>query len=320
MYIEIFELDENNLSKYSREDIKRIYKKIALECHPDKLVNISNEEIKNNKIEKFKKAGIAYKMALDHFDSYGSLINTSSFTNFEYDFSNFDKEFYNNYDFNIFTDIYNDFIYDNDNIKNAFMNIANSFLKKGVHNRKYYNPSTNIIKHSIVLPIKYHDLYNNKKKKLQILLKGVEEPINISLVCKKEYPVLTRQYIDDNGNEHEVEIKMILSENTNIEDKTFFHHKFRKNGTIDLITSVEINLYEYLAGAVKVLKYIDCNYMNIEINSFDLNEIILKNKGLLGGDLVVNIVFKNIKLSEWNKISHENREIIKNILMETYEK
>ena len=39
MYIEIFELDENNLSKYSREDIKIIYKKIALECHPDKLVN-----------------------------------------------------------------------------------------------------------------------------------------------------------------------------------------------------------------------------------------------------------------------------------------
>lgn len=319
MYIELFELDETNLSKYTREDIKKIYKRIALECHPDKLSHISDENVKNSRIEKFKNAGLAYKLALDHFDNYGSLINTSSFSNFEYDFSDIDKDFYNNYDFNIFTDIYNDFINDNENLKNAFRNIANNFLKKGLRNRKYYNPSTNIIKHSIVLPVKYYDLYNNKKKKLQILLKGVEDPMNISFVCKKEYPSLVRQYIDDNGIEHEVEIKMILSENNyDGEDKTNFHHKFKKNGKIDLITSVDINQYEYLAGAVKVIKYIDGNYINIEINSFDLNEIVLENKGLLGGNLIVNIIFKNMKLSEWSKISDENKYIIKTILKEIY--
>jgi transaldolase len=45
-------LDINKISKYTKEDIKEIYKKIALECHPDKLVKIENAEEKNRKIEK----------------------------------------------------------------------------------------------------------------------------------------------------------------------------------------------------------------------------------------------------------------------------
>ena len=64
MYIEILGLDINNISKYTKDDIKNIYKKIALECHPDKLVKIENVEEKNMKIDKFKKSCIAYKRAL----------------------------------------------------------------------------------------------------------------------------------------------------------------------------------------------------------------------------------------------------------------
>jgi len=70
MYIEILGLDINNISKYTKEDIKRIYKKIALECHPDKLIKIQDIKVKNAKIERFKKACIAYKKAIEDFDNY----------------------------------------------------------------------------------------------------------------------------------------------------------------------------------------------------------------------------------------------------------
>ena len=52
MYIESLNLDINNISKYTKDDIKDIYKKIALECHPDKLINITDINEKNQKIDK----------------------------------------------------------------------------------------------------------------------------------------------------------------------------------------------------------------------------------------------------------------------------
>jgi DnaJ-class molecular chaperone len=54
MYIESLSLDINKISKYTKDDIKDIYKKIALECHPDKLINITDINEKNMKIDKFK--------------------------------------------------------------------------------------------------------------------------------------------------------------------------------------------------------------------------------------------------------------------------
>ena len=80
MYIEILGLDINNISKYTKDDIKNIYKKIALECHPDKLVKIENVEEKNMKIDKFKKSCIAYKRALEDFESsVGALYHFATF-------------------------------------------------------------------------------------------------------------------------------------------------------------------------------------------------------------------------------------------------
>jgi len=316
MYIEIFELDRCNLSNYAREDIKSIYKKIALECHPDKLCNIKDENIKNTKIEKFKNASIAYKKALEDFDNYGYL--TNDFNNFEYNFDDLGKDFdtYKDTDCKFWNDIYDEFFSNKDDIEKTFIDVAKMFFNKGIRNRKYYNPSTSIIKHSIVLPISYYDLINTKKKKLQIILKGVNEPFNISILCKKEYPCLTRQYIDDDGIEHEIEIKMILSKNS--PEKSKYKHVFNNDGTIDLITTTNINLYEYLSGTTKVINYIDGNYINIEIQPLKLNNIILENKGLLGGNMIVNIKYVNIEQLDWDKLSNENKTELLNILKKIF--
>ena len=229
--------------------------------------------------------------------------------------------------------MYNNYFNDKEAIKTTFMNIANMFLKKGVKSKNYYNPSTKIIKHSIILPVNYYDLYTNKNKKIRILLKGVKKPFNFSILCKKVYPCFTRQYIDDDGIEHEIEIKMIItnkkdinstnysssSEDISNDDLDYERYKLNNkkveyrhkiiNDNIDLIIDIFINLKDYLIGATKLIKYIDGNYINIEIPPFTLNNIYLNNKGLLGGKLIINIILLNISKINWDSIDLEKKEI-----------
>ena len=71
-------------------------------------------------------------------------------------------------------------------------------------------------------------------------------------------------------------------------------------------------------GANKLIKYIDGNYITIEIPPFNLNKIILLNKGLLGGNLIVNITLLNISKIKWDNIDIEKKEIFINYIDEIY--
>jgi DnaJ-class molecular chaperone len=314
MYIKIFDLDKKNLSSYTRENIKEKYKKIALECHPDKLFNIQNENIKNEKTEKFKKASLAYKMAMEQFDNYGTL----STINYEYNYDNMadDYDTYKNMDLDFWNDIYNEFFSNKEEIEKTFVDVAKMFLKKGIHSKKYYNPSTTSVKHNITLPLSYNDLYNTKKKKIQIILKNIKEPFNISILCSKEYPLLTRQYIDDNGTEHDIELKMVLKNN----DNSTYTHQVRKSGAIDLFTNININLCDYIKGSDKKIEYIDGNNIDIKINSFDLNNILLANKGLIGGDLIISLNLNNMDSSDLDKLTIDEKLNFIKYVEKIYEK
>ena len=83
MYVDALNLNIENIDKYTREEIKNIYKKIALECHPDKLTNITNEDERAVRIERFKKASIGYKKAIEDFDNYGKLNYRGTDYNFD---------------------------------------------------------------------------------------------------------------------------------------------------------------------------------------------------------------------------------------------
>ena len=331
MYVEALNLNKDNIDKYTRDEIKNIYKKIALECHPDKLTNISNESEKKIKIDRFKKASIAYKNAIEDFDNYGKL----NYTNCDYDFDNFsdDYEIYNNFDLNFWKNTYDGIFKDKEIIKNTFIDVASFFFNKGLKNKNYYNPSTKIIKHNINLPITYYDLCTLNKRKLRILLKNVKEPLYINICCKNEYPCLIRQYIDDDSIEHEIIINMIIdndSDNISEDDENdndnknytnnynYTHNIISNKNIIDLNIIIDINILDYLIGGVKKIKYVDNTYIDINIEPFSLNEIIIKNKGLLGGNLNVKLMFKNITLKEWNKISEKKRKKFINIIKTIY--
>ena len=104
MYVDALNLNIENIDKYTREEIKNIYKKIALECHPDKLINITDEDERAVKIERFKKASIGYKKAIEDFDNYGKL----NYCGTDYNFDNMadDYEIYNSFDLNFWKNTY----------------------------------------------------------------------------------------------------------------------------------------------------------------------------------------------------------------------
>ena len=160
MYIEALSLDINNISNYTKDDIKNIYKKIALECHPDKLMNIIDINEKKIKIDKFKKASLGYNKALDDFNKYGELKIIDFYENDDI-ISSYD--IFKDNDIDYWDNIYKSYFNDKEAIKSTFINFANIFLNKNNYNN--INPSTKIINHSIFLPVSYCDLYTDKKKK-----------------------------------------------------------------------------------------------------------------------------------------------------------
>ena len=319
LYVDALNLNVDNIDKYTRDEIKNIYKKIALECHPDKLTNISDENERTIRIERFKKASIGYKNAIDDFDNYGKLMYRN--TDYDYDNLSDDYEIYNNFDLNFWKNTYDSIFKDKEIIKNTFIDVASFFLNKGFKNKIYYNPSTKIIKHNINLPVTYFDLCTLNKRKLRILLKNVKEPVYINLCCKNEYPRLIRQYIDDDSAEHEIIINMIIDNSDIYSDNDFnYTHSISNydNNYIDLNIIIDINILDYLIGGIKKIKYVDNTYIDINIKPFCLNDIIIKEKGLLGGNLNVKLLFKHITLKEWNKISKKKRDKIINIIKPTY--
>ena len=338
MYVEALNLNIENIDKYTREDIKNIYKKIALECHPDKLSNVSDEDERAAKIERFKKASIGYKKANEDFDNYGKL-NYRGGSDYNFDNLADDYEIYNSFDLNFWKNTYDGIFKDKEAIKNTFIDVASYFFNRGFKNKNHYNPSTKVVIHNINLPITYYDLCSANKRKLRILLKNVKEPVYITLCCKKDYPCLTRQYIDDDSIEHEIIINMSIDEaegcgdcgegtegceegceegSGDCGDIKYTHSLTGINNGIDLHTTIYINIIEYLMGGVKKIWYVDDTYIDINIMPFSTKDIIVKNKGLLGGDLNIKVVFKNITLKDWKKISEKKRAKVIKLIAKMY--
>jgi DnaJ-class molecular chaperone len=352
MYVEALHLNIENIDKYTREEIKGIYKKIALECHPDKLTHVSDEVERNAKIERFKMATIGYKKAMEDFENYGKL----NYRGTEYNFDNLadDYEIYNSFDLNFWKNTYDGIFKDKDKIKSTFIDVASYFFNRGFKNKNHYEPSTKIVKHNINLPISYYDLCSQTKRKLRILLKNVKEPVYITLCCKNDYPCLTRQYIDDDSIEHEIIIQMILEsddegseadgadeagcnggeagETDGAEYVRYTHtphtphtehtqsseHPASHSHRIDLHTAIDINIVEYLSGGIRKIRYVDDSLIDVPIEPFSTKDIVIEEKGLRGGNLNVKVVFHNITLKKWKKISEKKRARVIHLLAKMY--
>jgi len=160
-------------------------------------------------------------------------------------------------------------------LKNTLNDVAGFFFKNKFHTKKYYHPNNiETIKHTINLPVSYYDLYKKSSKKLRLILKGIDDPVFLNIYCRKEYPIVTRQYIDDCDQEHEIIINMKI-DNTISNLCNDYNHIVNDDGRIDLIKHIHITWLEYLIGCRKSIEYIDSGILEIVINPFNLKNIVI---------------------------------------------
>lgn len=309
----IFNIDTDNIHNYSKDDIKNRYKKIALECHPDKLQNIDSADEKAEKTEKFKNASIGYKQLMADFDKYGKLQTCLCDSEFDmYSFDEFERDFeiYKDCSFDFWKDALDEFMSMNKEDKcnmfaNAFQTIADFMQAKDIKPKAFYNPSVRVIKHKLKLPISYYDLYTSDKKKVRVVLKGLDEPLYINVECAKKYPEFVTQYIDDDGIEHDINIKMKLYS----DDENQISHNIREDGCIDLIMNISINYLQYICGCEKEVQYINKENIKISVPPFlQSGKIVMENHGLIGGDLIVFVNVQNIQEDNWWMLKEKDRD------------
>jgi hypothetical protein len=103
-------------------------------------------------------------------------------------------------------------------------------------------------------------------------------------------------------------------------EKVRYTHTIHNNDTpiIDLHTTIDINIVEYLSGGVRKIRYVDDSIIDVPIEPFSTADIVIRDKGLCGGNLHIKVVFHNITLKKWKKISEKKRTRVIHLLTKMY--
>ncbi len=269
----------------SIEEVKKVYKSIALKSHPDKLNNISDVNERNIKIKEFVDATNAYnKILKGDVEDYSFIDEDFDFENYNFTFDDWEQTINSIRQSDLFKDI---------------VSMIMKFKSK-------------IKKHNINVDIKYSDYFSNNKKKLRLFLKGIDEPVYINLDCKK-YPSCIINYFDDNDNEHEINIKMELINDPKINNG--YYHEINDN-SINLYYDIPITTVEYLIGNVKEIIFINKEKLQINIEPFS-KELEIKGYGINNADLIIKLIYNPIEKENWYKLTDADRNemvrILKNI-------
>lgn len=266
----------------SIDDVKKVYKSIALKSHPDKINNISDINERNKRIKEF----------IDSTNAYNRILKGDY---------NCDSNDYDSNDYN-----YDDYKFTFEDWEETINNIRQSDLFKDVVSM-IMKFKSKIKKHNINVDIKYADYFSNHKKKLRLFLKGIEEPIYINLDCKK-YPSCIINYFDDNDNEHEITIQMTFI-NDKIVNNDFYHNDSDdsdNSNKIDIYYNMKIDTIDYLIGNTKELQFFNKEIIKINIQPF-AKEFIINNYGINKGNLIIIFDYQQIKKENWDKLSDADR-------------
>jgi DnaJ-class molecular chaperone len=268
----------------TKDEIKKAYKEIAITCHPDKLMHITDEVEKEKRIDKFKKATIAYNKLSGSSAQEDIDINDDSFW-----------------------------------ASDIFMDVAKMFINNNIRPKAYYNPVEKSIEerivHKVKLDVSYIDILNNTKKKVRLILVDIQDPIFIDIYCGK-FPQVTKQYIDDDDIEHDIIIEMMIKKTDADGD---IDHMILSSGAIDLIKTVDVTLKEYILGYTKNILYIDSMEIPVTVPAFQKEYYEIANKGILGGSLILNICIKYIEKNAWYNFN-ENDKVEMLRLLDTLQK
>ena len=272
--LDILGLDETS----TEADIKKAYKSIALKTHPDKLVDLDENE-RNEKELQFKEASEAYKRLID----------------------------------NNFSDIFDDIFGGSEGMASMFggsEGMASMFggsdgmkMFSGMANKLFQSQSfQSIFKTSV--KITYYDLIYKRKLEKQFNLCGM--PTKAIIDCSK-FPkqFITRSF---NGLSSTAEIDF------KFEDDDVYESIIHQSGKVDLIYQMKISHYDYYKGFNHSFVHIDGNNVSFKAKRMSKKTLKIKNRGLNGGDLLIKMILYNPSNSKLKNISNEEYENFLNIL------
>jgi DnaJ-class molecular chaperone len=279
--LDILGLDETA----TEVDIKKAYKAIALKTHPDKLIDLEE----NEKIEKetqFKEASEAYQRLID-----------------------------NNFD-DIFSELFGDsegmsgmasMFGGSENISGMFGGAEGIKMFGGMASKLFQSQSFKSI-FTTSVKITFYDLIYKRKLEKQINICGI--PTKAIIDCSK-FPkqTLTRSF---NGLSSTAEI------NFKFEEDDVYNSVIYENGNVDLIYNMKISHYDFYKGFQHSFTHIDGNSVSFKAKRMSKKTLKIKGRGLNGGDLLIKLILINPNNNNLEKISLEDYEKFLNVLNALY--
>jgi curved DNA-binding protein len=302
-YYKILGINKNS----SEEEIKKAYKKLALQYHPDK--NPGNKEAE----EKFKEINEAYEVLSDpekrkKYDELGA--NWDKYKNF--DFNNYQQGStnyqYDSFDLgdifgqagsSPFSDFFRMFFGSNFNFDNIYTQSSNR-QSRTANYRTQSRPS----EYSTDITITLEEAYHGTKKILNINNKQIRVPIKPGIRDGQILRIKKESHNIPNLN-GDLLINIHIAK----------HPKFERKGD-DLYTEVEMDLFSALLGGEIIVPTLD-KPVKVKLKECTQPEEILrvKDKGMPNyenpnkhGDL-----FIKIKVNFPKKLSNEQRKLIQKL-------
>lgn len=297
--------------------VKARYFELARKHHPDKLSPSTSEEDKKKHEEIFKNITNAYTRINKEkeFEEKFGKCSQDAFCNMSDDKSNEDwRSVWSGLE-SLFNDPNSwqrmkDIV--TDTIKDTLFEATMYSINKSTHTWKESSSK----KHFINVEVTMEEVHLKKQKKLRLFLKGIDEPIFITLDIGT-YPETTITYTIQN--------KTVI---INFTMELLTHKQFRFDDMFDawdlwLIEPIKLTWADYLCGKNISINYIDGNTVDIYIEPFKLlNPYCIVDKGLCGlGNLYISVELqppKELHKNKWQTLNSKFKNCFLRELEELY--
>lgn len=259
----------------SLETIKSRYKELARQNHPDKLYKLSEKE-RNERENYFKKVTVAYHTIIAH-----KMENPETEDNVEEGFR------------------LNDLL-------NRWQGLWNTMSKvenwSEIFQNTLHDVASMIQRHSMKVPVKLSEIHEKKVKKVRMLLRGMKEPVYVTIHCGDFPKSINLNQVDVDGIHHRIHVEMFVDEeNQWLDDEGGHHHQ-----------EIIISWSEYITGITKEIRKIDGTITKIIVPPFSEDfEVRYIGEGIVYNgivhDWIIHAICKPPTLLEW---SNEKNRII----------
>lgn len=254
-------------SNATKEEVRARYKDLAIANHPDKQHNLSEKE-KAEKEEYFKRVTLAYHMIMERANTPN---NTSDGTTG----ASYWKEIWKRVS--------------KRDVWETFVDVAHKYIRRKSH--------------KVNVTVSLEEIRTRRRKKIQLFLKGIPEPVRFEIDCA-DYPAVAYDFeVSSDGSYHHVDIALVAKE----------HDTYDIDEDGNLYTFVRVSWSEYIDGVVKILRFIDKTKVSVTIPAFaDLDErIVVTGYGINKEcDLFVNVEISGCSRERWSAVPPPERSDI----------